>query len=217
MPSSPWDLLIPRGAQGGPNLRGLYNSGTTYAPFDAVRSGTSWWICIAASTGNDPAGSPSYWYEWLKDGATAGSVLSEGTVTSAGVVGPASISSSTPSLVDVTGCAVAPNTVLPIDLRIIGVINLATTNSSDTNYRTYLSIVDDLGTFIGDIVIRERMSSSFPLYLPINSPIEVTPASVARTYKLQTSMNDATGGGMTFFGSIFMGPGNGFRLQAVVR
>jgi hypothetical protein len=57
-----WDAMLPKGVPG-MVWQGNYAGGTTYAVDDVVfYSGTSW-ICIAASTGNDPVALSSFWDE----------------------------------------------------------------------------------------------------------------------------------------------------------
>lgn len=214
-----WDLLAQVGAQGiGFYWAGTYAPGATYVINSVVQYGGSSWIAVAAGILGQPNITPSQWQPLVLAGANNSTVLSEGDVGT-GFVGPASLASSTQTWVDVTGCVVAPNVVTPIALQIRGTLSLASSNAALTNYRLWMNVVDDLGASVGLCVIRQPLSNTPAggVLQAIAADIEVTPNSTGRVYKLQTSMNDGTGGTCVFGGTGFGGNGNRFRLSAVNR
>lgn len=209
-----WDVLAQVGAQGsGFMWAGTYAPSASYVPNQVVQYGGSAWIAIATGVLGQPNVTPSQWQPLVLAGSNA-TVLSEGDV-GAGFAGPASLASSTQTWVDVTGLFVTPNVVTPIVAQIRGVLAMSSTQASATTYRTWMQVVDDLGATVGYSVIRNQISSASPQIVPVSFDVEVTPGATARVYKLQTSMNDATGGACTFGGTLFGGNGNRFRLRAV--
>lgn len=212
-----WAVLAKRGAQGAGTIWwGGYNPIVIYSKGVQVTYGGSTYQALKAGLLGQPDISPTDWAQVTQAGASANTILSQGDV-GAGVSGPASTSSSTPSWVDISGLAVAPNYAGPISLRLRGILTMSSTQGTITQYRMWLRILDDLGVAIGMCVWRGGIYTSISQYTNFCGDIDVTPGSIARTYKCQAAMTDATGGGNFFGGTSFGLAGNVFRLQAVPR
>lgn len=195
--------------------RDIYSAGATYSLNQVVRAATGdLYIALTGPiTGVQPDLNPVQWALFLKAGAAANTVLSRGDV--GGGFGGSSGSSTTPAFVDVPGCVVAPNVVTPVAFEIAGELSLAATPSTDTQYRIWFQIVDDLGVVVGGAVRRIKIGSTTSPILAFFAKIEpVTPAIAGRTYKLQAAMSDASGGSYTLGGALFGGAANLFRLVA---
>lgn len=216
---SDWNVLAREGAQG-ITLRwgGVYAPAATYVENTVVRYGNDTYIAIRDGVLGQPNLTPADWQPFALGGVNGQAILSSGSVSGAGFTGAPSTGSGTPSYLDVTGCAVAPDTIEPITLQVRGVLSVGTTQVTSTFYRIFLNIVDDLGAQIGFTPYRvAALTSTTSLLIPIAFDVDVQPDSILRTYKLQESMNDNTGGTPVFGGTAFGGVGNPFRLNAVAR
>lgn len=196
--------------------RGVYSAGTTYYMNQivgwAVGGFDIQWIARNGPlTGQQPDLHPEAWDVYSVGGGNAETILSEGSV-GGGYNGPASSSGGTPSYVDVAGCAVAPNTTGPITLRVRGPLVM----TGAASFRLWFQILDDLNAVVGGHV--ERCPVASPgLIKAMNFDVKADPDIAGRTYRLQASMTDATGGGFQCGGTLIGGAGNAFRLEAVPR
>jgi hypothetical protein len=192
--------------------KGAWGAGITYAINDVVSYGGSSWVSIQAGAGQTPAGGSSYW-ELLAQGGSNGSTEIVSATNTAGI----NISGTT--MADATGLNIAPATTSPIIIELSGCLVISQGSNSVATANCQFQIVDDLGTVIalssrGCVFVTGGSVQTDISQVTIRA--YVTPASTARTYKVQARMTSATPTAALYaVGTV--GAGNVARLSAYYR
>lgn len=196
-------------------------SGPLYAPtvwaagvpygvnYTTTYGGSSYVSLSDGNIGHVPDSSPTYWQPFAV-GQAGSTRLQTARLTTNQTV-------TSTTFVDVAGLTVAPNTVVPIVLVMTGSVRLSQDTGTPTAQVTgTFQVVDDLGTVVG-----ARPISTVP---PVGGDtrsyhieFDVTPASAARTYKVQVKSSATTSSVVLHGAAATVGTNGGFALQAQIQ
>lgn len=178
--------------------RGAYAALVQYYAYDAVTYLGSTWRALRPVLGVAPVEGAD-WTVLASAGSSGSSELASAVLAT-------SQSSTSATFADVVGMVVAPATVDPIMLWIDLAYQLGRNGAPDpaANPRLFIQILDDLGNAFlgagGRGIGVPTIAGTGTLQGQASFPLRITPASVARTYKLQMKVN-ATSVASTLWGS----------------